>query len=259
MDTWPRLHQLPLALRLGLTAFLLILAIGYAASVAFLWDHHGKRDEKPGLSTDDMLAAYTPIERPAPLLAAVEGDHAAQYLTEGDDLQVLSKWLLGDRIAEDYESLELGDLSPKEILEESCLQCHARKADQGGGIGQTMPLEFWDDVKEVAFPKNMNPPEKEILVMSTHAHAQTIPLVSILVFGLLLLSRWPKFIRHGLFAAGFLALLVDIACWWLARSWPTAAWLVWAAGGVFGACFVFALLAALGDLWLPAKRASNAP
>lgn len=233
---------------------LLILAGGYLASVVFIYQHNAPRDDKPGLSMDDLVGAYHGVERPAVLLEVVNGPHGEPYLQEGDDKQVMRKWLTSDRISEDYESLELGDFSPREVIQENCLSCHARNSSEGNGIGQTIPLEFWDDVKEVAFQKRINPTPTDILVVSTHAHAQSIPLVTLIVCGLFLLTRWPAGVRNRLFGITFFSLLLDLAGWWIARESVAFVWVVLISGGIFGAGFMLAILGCLADMWLPAPK-----
>jgi hypothetical protein len=70
----------------------------------------------------------------------------------------------------------------------------------------------------------------------------------------LLATRWPRAATSGLFAAAGLALLADLAGWWLARS--SAAWVpaIVVAGFVYFAATALSLAAIAVDLWLPQRR-----
>ncbi|TAH38237.1 MAG: hypothetical protein EYC70_06335 [Planctomycetota bacterium] len=254
MDRLPRLHELSLALRLGLTALLLTLAGGYAASVRYVFDHHSRKDEQAGLSMTDLMGAYHGVRAEAPLIRAVTGAHGEQYLPVAAERETLRKWLAGAKLSEEYDSLELGDNSPAEILDRNCLSCHARNATEGDGIGERLPLDSWDSVSKVAFSKQLDPVPVGILTVSTHAHAQTIPLVTLVVCGLFVLTRWPRGLRSGIFLLGGASVLLDVAGWWLARSSAAAVWLIVLAGGAYALAFAVAALGSLLELWLPPRK-----
>lgn len=254
MERLPRLHELSLLLRLGLTGLLLTLGAGYAASLAHMVHHHGQKDGEPGLSWTDLEGAYHGVQKSAPLLAVLDQPHGEQYLPNQEEREALRAWLTGPRITQDFDNLDLGERAPAEILARNCLSCHARGAEDGGGIGERMPLEYWDDVKAVAFSQDLRPVPQEILVTSTHTHALTMPLVALLACGLFLLTRWPRAVRHATFALAGLGCFLDVAAWWLARTTPLALPLLVAAGAAFGLGIAFALAGVLLDMWLPKRR-----
>ena len=105
----------------------------------------------------------------------------------------------------------------------------------------------------MAFAREIAAVPREILAASTHTHALSLAAVSAVIGGLWLATRWPARLKEGLFAAGALALLADLAAWWLARE---LAWLVPVialAGGVYAAAMGLALAGILLDLWLPRR------
>jgi len=248
----PRLRELSLALRIALSALVLVTLGGLAASVAQVAYHHHGRDEDPRMSLDDLRGAYSGIRTTAPLVAALRRGHPPE-LPEAER-RLLLEWLASARISEDYDSLELGEAAPAEVLAEHCTLCHARTASEGGGIGRTLPLEYWDDVQKLAISRQVAPTSIEILTASTHTHALTLALVTLAAGALWLATRWPRALRHGVAMLASLALLADLACWWLAR-WND----VWVpplaiAGAVYCALLALALCGVLLDLWLPARR-----
>lgn len=216
-----RLRSLPLTLRVALFVLVLCLGIGEAASLYHLVKHHERRDEVAGLSLDDLTAAYRGIDAPARLATVLDTSHGRQFLPDEKERDALRRWLAGKRINEDYDNVDLGALAPAEILAQRCVSCHARHpkdADGAGTLAPQLPLEFWDDVAHVAFAKKLDPVPVEILAMSTHAHALTLPLVLLAVGALALLTSWPRALLRSLVCAGAVGLFVDLANWWLARS-----------------------------------------
>lgn len=254
-----RLRELPAGVRAGLTGLALTLLGGYAASVVYIQDHHSKKDEEPGLSMDDLVGAYHGVDREAPLQVALEGSHGKEFLPDASERKLLLGWLAGGRISEDFESVDLGEFSPAEILEMNCVRCHAKGATEGAGIGKTLSLEYWEDVRRAAFPKRLDPVPVEILTISTHAHALTLPLVALLAGVGLLLTRWSRRFQSQVFAVMGIGLFLDIAGWWLARASEAGVLLVLAAGAAFGLAFVTALVAVLVDLWLPPSEKKPGP
>lgn len=246
-----RLRSLPLLGRLGLTCVLIVLLGGMITAGLHISNHHQNRDERAGLSMDDLIGAYHGIRTRAPLLTALERGHP-EDLPEQQSA-VLLNWLNSERISEDYDNLDLGMAAPAEIIAQQCLQCHARQATEGDGIGETMPLEYWDDVAGLAFSRNIDPTSVEILTVSTHTHALGIGAVVAVASLLIFLTSWPKRVCGLLVCAAGLGLLLDVGGQWLARLHPVFVYGIVAGGILFGIATVILLLAVIFDLWLPAR------
>ncbi|MHC4943577.1 MAG: hypothetical protein ACYTG7_11225 [Planctomycetota bacterium] len=251
-----RLCGLSIPLRIAVTCLIAVLAGGLAASAYQMWHHYHNKDENPELSMDDIIGSFHGINQPSRLLEAVKGD-MREYIPTDEEYDALVKWLGGSRISEDYDSLELGDYSPAEIIAANCLKCHGRDSTEGGGVGKSVPLEYWDDVKRLAFPKNLDPVSVSILATSTHTHALTMPMIGLLAGLLFLATGWPRSLRHGLVMLALLALLLDIGSWWLARSSEMFCYVIVGAGGAFGGLCALMLLGAFLDLWFGGLFASK--
>jgi hypothetical protein len=242
------------------TCLVIVALGGLVASARHVFDHHQGRDERPGLSLDDIRGAYHGVRTTAPLIVALERDHPAD-ITDDDALlltaqekDVLVRWLESDRISEDYDNLDLGDAAPAEILGMRCLACHSRQATRGDGVGERMPLDYWDDVKKVAFSREINPVDVEILTTSTHTHALSLASLGFVIAGGLLLTGWSRRLVHALIALMGVGLAADLAGPWLARPWGGAVWLMLAGGSVFGTVTALSLLAIVVDLWRPMRK-----
>jgi hypothetical protein len=246
-----RLRDLGFGTRLGLTFLVLTILGGLAASLQHLVWHHQNRDEQPGVSMTDIQGAYHGVVQPAPLLTALERNHPPELAAKDRDL--LLGWLRGTRINEDYDNLDLGDSAPNEIIARACVSCHARNATQGDGIGKTIPLEFYDDAKKVAFSKRINPTDVKILAASTHTHALALGSLTIVMSGMLLLTRWPRALVGLLILLAGGSLFADLGSWWLARGTAGFVYLIAAAGTAYAATMALAGLAVIADLWLPRR------
>lgn len=255
-----RLRALSPAVRVGVTCLVLVALAGLAASARHVVDHHQGRDERPGLSLADVRGAYHGVQTTAPLIVALQRDHPAD-LTDDDTLlltaretDVLARWLESDRISSDYDNLDLGDAAPAEILAVRCLACHSRQATRGDGVGERIPLDYWDDVEKVAFSREIYPVDVEILTTSMHTHALSLAGLSLVVGGMLLLTGWPRRIVHALIALLGVGLVLDLGGPWLARPWAGAVWMIVVGGAVFGTATAVSLLAILVDLWRPLRK-----
>jgi hypothetical protein len=243
------LRSLPTLARAGLTGLLLTLLIGLAASLAHVYFHDHNRDESPELSTDDIRAAYHGLDRPAPLLTSLERGHPDTLKPE--QRETLLKWLRSGRIAEDYDSIDLGAASPNEIIAAACVTCHSPKSNNP--IGASIRLDSLEAITKLSHAKRVNITPVNIVAMSTHAHALSLGTLGIAVCALLWFTRLPRRFASGLIAALGLGLFVDIACWWLARVADPAIYGILIGGGIFNAATALSTLLIIADLWWPPR------
>lgn len=251
MSTLPRLRALPLPVRAGLTGVVLALALGLWASLEHVHAHHERRDERAGLSLDDLEASYHGIHAPARLAESVRAGHPEGLAAEERD--ALLRWLASARIAEDFDNPDLGARAPAEILAARCTSCHARRAQDPGS---KLPLEYWDDVKPLAFARELPATPLELVVTSAHAHASSMALLTLAALALVACTRWPARLVHAGACAGGLALALDLAAWFLARASAAFVPLIAAAGALWAAWMALALVLVLLELWLPARRSA---
>lgn len=249
-----RLRELSILGRLGVTLLLGVIGLGMWASFKHMEHHHGAKDMKEGLSQEDLLGSYHPISKPAPLLAALDRGHPEE-LAEAD-AEVLREWLSGprERIAEDYDNFDRWEFSPYDILEESCVQCHASEPGEGQELAAGVALDGWDNVQQHTFALEINPPALEILYMSSHTHALSLGTMALVLVLMLCASR---FRRRGAGLATLLmgaALLADMGGWFLARDREIFAMVVVVSGALFALGVVLSCLLVFLELWLPAGQ-----
>ncbi len=251
-----RLRELGVLARLGIAGLVITMLGGTAASGVYLHMHHGDRDQREGLTIDDVRAHYHGIVSPSPLLESLESGHPE---TLGDrDRALLVEWLGGDpaSLSLRYDDLDLGADAPAEIIAVGCLECHARSSS-GNESAPEIPLEYWDDVYELAISKDIRPVDGEILAASTHTHALGMASMGIAIAVLALLTSWPRVLVSMLLAGTGLGLVADIGGWWLTRMNDAFAVVVVAGGLLFSGGLSLLSLLVLVDLLLPKPKAAS--
>jgi len=249
--SWPLLRDLPGSARLGVFALMLLIIGGLAASGAHLFFHDQNRDEQPGLTTTDIKGVYHGVNATAPLLSSLRAGHPETLLP--NDRETLIKWLEGTRIAEDYDNLDLGDAAPGELIASNCASCHASRSTVPDAM-PSLPLERWDDVKAVAFSKDIRPNDVKILAASTHTHALSLATLAAVVSLLLLMSTWPRMLVGLLVGIMGVALTADMAAWWISRPYENAIYVIIACGAAFSGSMALACLMVMAEVFKPAKR-----
>ncbi|MBS0196437.1 MAG: hypothetical protein JSR77_06740 [Planctomycetes bacterium] len=243
------LRSLNAGVRLGLTFLCFVILGGYAASLRHLYLHDNKRDERPGLTVDDVKGVYHGIRSKSPILAALERGHPESLKQPERD--GLIKWLTGKDVTKVFDDIDLGDKAPEAIIAANCRSCHAKTAKDP--IGRTVPLETPDEVFKLAASRDISPNSVEIVTASTHVHALSLGSLGALLVLMAACTRWPRMLTGLLATACGAGLLADIGGWWLTRHHADFAYMVIAGGGAFAGSSVILLLLILADLWLPKR------
>ncbi|MBK7877477.1 MAG: hypothetical protein IPJ77_17375 [Planctomycetes bacterium] len=181
----------------------------------------------------------------------LEGAHPGA-ITDAER-KLLLAWLAGPRVSEDYDNPDLGDSAPSELLARRCLECHARAAVKGTHADAKVSLEYWEDVKAVAFSTRIEPTPIKLLLASTHAHALALGSLSIVLGLLLCATRFSTRLTGALFGVAGVALLLDLAGWWLARESDAFVTLILAAGAAYAFATGLSIVLVVLDLWLPRR------
>ncbi|MBL9001789.1 MAG: hypothetical protein JNK25_11705 [Phycisphaerae bacterium] len=246
---FPQLRALSFGSRLGLTFLCFVLLGGIAASLAHLYLHDHKRDERPGLTVDDVKGVYHGIRSKSPLLVALERGHPETLKT--DDRDRLMKWLTGKDLSRTYDDIDLGDKSPQALIADNCLSCH--KNSSTDPAARAVLLESDDDVLRQSISRDISPNSTAIVVASTHVHATTLAIVGFAVVMLAACTRFGRGLVGSLTALCGIGLAADIGGWWLTRHHEQFAYLIMAGGAAFTLGTVLLVLLILADLWLPRR------
>lgn len=257
-----KLRDLGLFARLGIAGLVITMIGGTIASGVYLSMHHGDRDQRDGLTIDDVKAHYHGIVSPSPLLESLKAGHPESL--QAVERERLIQWLEGDTatLSLSYDDLDLGADAPAEIMAINCLDCHARSSSgtvDGLATAPEIPLEYWDDVYALAISKDIRPVDAEILALSTHTHALGMASMGIAIGLLALLTSWPRVATSVVLGATGVGLATDIGGWWLTRHDDLYAPLVVVGGFLFsgGICLLSAMI--LLDLCMPKPPQDSEP
>lgn len=247
-----RIRNLGFLPRIGLTALVLTLVGGTAASGYFLYLMQENRDERPGLTINDVKAHYHGVTRTSDLQAALDRGHPESLSPEVR--AVLKAWLAQspDEMARAYNDPDALDLTPMELIERNCVSCHAPGATaEGAHPAVNLRAAEFGAIRPLTLSREIKPVDKRILALSTHVHALSLSLMGLVMGGLMLATRMPRLLTHPVACVIGLGLLADIGGWWLARDNVQLAWLVVAGGAVFSGGVTVAGLMVVLDCWLP--------
>lgn len=261
-----KLRALPTGLRLGLVCLCLVVLLGLGASATHLVWHYEKRDERAGMSYDDIAGAYHGVSTVAPLRRALERGHPETLAKPQRD--ALLDWLLGKadasgkrpgtnpRVSDEYDNPDLGDLAPAEIMSRSCAECHARANASKSPVARTIPLDTWDDVRSISISRDVKPTDPKKLVISIHAHALSLGCLSLVLSLMLWWTRWNRGLVSGVVFLAAMGLLVDFACQILARQSAALVAGIIVGGTLYSGLSVLTVLAIIADLLLPKPRSA---
>jgi hypothetical protein len=87
------------------------------------------------------------------------------------------------------------------------------------------------------------------LILISHMHMLAIPMFTLVVGLLFMMTRLPWSLRSALTPLPMLALIIDFSGWWLARLANGFIFFIAAGGAIFGIVFGAQILAVTWDLW----------
>jgi hypothetical protein len=232
------LGRLPLSSKLGLTAFLSIAGIGYLLGFANIYLAYSPVDQKPGMSIADVRMAFSGTPGSSTFESSIDGSMRT-YFASDEEYQALKDWLAGG-------ATERGFATVEPVLASSCTTCHS--AD--GGTAGVSTASYADVKPLLASDTGKSVPR---LVALSHTHVLgTLPVIFLLclVFSVTLHREGLKVV---VILASFLAIVVDIGSWWLAKFVAALAPLVIVGGVCLAFSFLVLILLSLQDLWLRRK------
>jgi len=273
-----RLANLPLAAKVMLTLFLLLVGAGYLVAMANIYEQHHDADLDPRLSLDDIRRVYhgmnrtvtgeTRLSTPSPLLRMVSpGGKMRPHLEEGGEpaIRALVSWLQDGANEATFTQAALyhaGDPAAQDVLLRHCIRCHNLQGDKSDVPFAQSPSSrpqyamvarfatpVPDTTAQNAQTLYLAPTSLRDLVLTTHLHILTIPVFTLIVGTLFLLTGLPSKVKLVLGPLPMLAVCCDIGSWWLARPFEPFIYVIAAAGAVFGASFGAQVLCVAGSLW----------
>ena len=237
------LNNRELSEKLLYTSFLLLMGVGYLMAMVYLYTSHQGHDGKPGLSINDIADTYYGNRSGTRLEAAIRGTMAGN-LQRLEDRHEIVAWLKNGATETGYNSIV------RPILEKSCLQCHSPAS------GLKVPdLSNYQGILTVA---NIDKGESiHTLMKLSHIHLFGIGLISFalgLIFRFAKLAAW---IKSTLIVIPFIAIITDIAAWFLTKWDPVYAYTVLIAGAFLGLSWALQITISLYQLWFSKSSPDN--
>lgn len=278
-----RVADLPLSAKVLLTLFLLVVGPGFLVASANIYLQHRDADLSPEMTIDDLRRTFHGLEKEVTPEATIlvnstmleqirPGGDMREYLEPGGEpaIRALTTWLEAEAKEDDFTVTDLaqaGDPSPKDVIAKYCVECH--NAD--GGDNEDLPFAAsMDDPVEFKLVAEASKPEitkqqegpqrltlapKGIkqLVHVTHAHILSIPVFTLIVGVLFLMTglgpQWKLFLGP----LPMLATTLDISSWWLARPFEPFIYVIAASGAIFGTAFGLQILCILLSMWFGSR------
>ncbi len=228
--------ELPLSLRFLYTAVLCVLGLGYLFALIYLFHTYAGKDGDPSsLSYEDMVIAYSGTGKDSKLESALRG--AMSVMLPKDELTHIIAWVQKGAEKPAFEK----EIRP--ILEKRCLSCH-------DGSNPHLPnLNGYDNVKKVT--EKDTGTEVFTLVRVSHIHLFGITFIFFLL-GTIFSHAYvrPVWVKCAVIALPFLALVIDVASWYVTKIFHPFAWVVMAGGAVYGMCFAFMWVVSMWQMWI---------
>lgn len=229
------LKKLPLGIKLGLTAFLLIAGIGYLLGFTNIYLSYSPNDQNPGLSVADVRLAFYGSREGTKLETAIQGP-MRQYFASDSDFEKVRQW-----IREGGKESSFVNVQP--VFAASCDSCHSNASRVGGVV-----TEDYAGLSPLLAQDSGIPVARLVQISHTHVLA-ALPLIFLLCF-VFSFSRFPQVVKGVVIVFSLLAIPADIGSWWLAKLSAAAAPLVILGGVCLGLAFGALVLLTLYDIWL---------
>lgn len=243
-----RVRELPLSHRVLATWFLIALAAGFGAAQANLHLQHASADGEPGLSYQDVVATFHGTAESSLLVSKIApGGSMAKHLPLAEDRQRITDWVRSG-------ALEAAFPPVGEVLARRCVRCHS----PGGEMRQVPFAASRDRLPEFARVRPLAEPgalmSEASLAKSSHAHLFGMGTLFAVAGWLFLAAEPPSWLRVPGVSLPFVAMLLDVGCWWLARLDASFAAGIVAGGALLTLSFGVLLAWPLWRLWGPSAQ-----
>lgn len=244
----PRLRELRGAARALAVLFLLTMGAGFVVAQVNVRLQHAGLDGQPGLSLDDVVAAFHGRAGSTVLTSKIgPGGSMERYIPRPEDRDVLEAWVEAGADESEFEA-------PAAVLERLCVRCH-------NPLGEMSAAPFAE--------ARSKPPSAELvaavtvpdtgmsylsLARSSHAHLFGMGVLYALAGLVFLMTDAGPAVKTAVVASPFVAMFVDIGCWWLTKLHAGFAVGVVAGGVLLAAAFGVLVLWPLWELATPAPH-----
>ncbi len=228
--------ELPWSLRFLYTMVLCVLGLGYLFALIYLFHTYSGKDGDPKtLSYEDLVIAYSGSGKDSRLESALRG--AMSVMLPREEMLKVVDWVQTGTDRNKYEK----EVRP--ILDKRCMNCH-------DGSNPHLPnLNGYENVKKVT--EKDTGTEVFTLVRVSHIHLFGITFIFFLL-GTIFSHAYvrPVWLKVAVMVLPFVALVIDVAAWYITKIYHPFAYVVMAGGAVYGMCFAFMWFVSMWQLWI---------
>lgn len=213
-----RIATLNCQARLALSGFLITVILGAISAATLIGLVYSKHDSGFHIpEMDKVIAKYSDS-----MLVGSMKTSMYKYVSEDGDIEVIAKWINDGAKNDAYFKDEV-----MYIIEYDCEKCHSRSSQMSGAV-PSMPMSSYEDLLQYT--------EKgyswQHMAKTAHTHLFGIAVFLVIVTVIMAFSSYAPAIKTLLISAGWVALWLDIASWWLAKYADFFAYMIAAAGTV---------------------------
>lgn len=229
------LSQLPIALKVLFTSYILSVGIGLLMAGAQIMMTHGMADGKVGLSVDDIVYSYYGNKHGSKIESKLNG--SMQAMAPAEVRLDIIKWVRDGAPEAQWEP------KYKAIFQQYCVMCHHT------GQNALPAYETYQGVKQVA--ETDHGASFSSLTRVSHIHLFGIGFIFFFVGFIFSLARFNLFWKCVLIATPFAFLIIDVLSWWLTKLNPNFAWFTIIGGFGYSLASTIMLFTSLAQMWLP--------
>jgi len=241
---YTRFRNISISEKILNTCLLVVIGIGYCVALANLYYSLQGFDGKPGLSIDDVVIHYHGAAGQTRLGAAINGPMEAN-LKYKSDKNVILKWLQQGATQEEYDDHVAA------IFNRDCIVCHSPEVNPG------LPnLTNFAGVSEVTRAGGASLPA---LIRVSHIHLFGIAFILFFIGRIFLLCDMNVMVKRIVVVIPFVAMVVDVMSWFIAKYFPPFAYVVVASGGLMGLSMGTQILVSIYQMWFYSKTGKEHP
>lgn len=225
---------MPMGMRTLYTSTLIVLGVGYLFAMIHIFASHAGRDGNPALSVNDLIIAYSGSKSDTRLEGALKGP-MANMLPQNEKDEIVA-WVRRGAEKADYEQ------SIANIVSNRCLTCH------NGSNPHIPSFKTYEQISEVVqLDTGM---DIFTLVRVSHIHLFGITFIFFITSSIFCHSYIrPIWLKCVIIMVPFIAIIFDIASWYLTKVFTPFAWVVMGSGALMGAAFAFQWVVSIYQMW----------
>lgn len=229
------LKHLNTSAKLALSFFLLSIIIGTISALimlGLLLTHQESGFAIPSVENIKIKYHY-------PALVSAMKTSMYQYVADDADIETVSTWITSGKSEADYEK----NVAP--IMNTACVSCHNPTSTMTGAM-PGLPLTSY---KEVVSHSEAGYSWVK-MAKQAHVHLFGIGTFLAIVSLIFAFASFRPWIRNTIISVGWIALILDVLCWWLTKYELGFAYVIVGAGAAMSGSAIGMCGLSMLDLWI---------